>query len=120
MLSEAKGMACLNIYSNVLLLIILLSMATLLSANPRDDQQWYLMARHGECMEINSLVRKLPDIGGVDTPDAVIAFMQSKGYKFIVGKPKELKGEVVFVNSPEKGLDLIFVMQSICKKIIKN
>lgn len=43
------------------------------------SSEWLLMARHGECAQINSLERKVPDPGDVRDPFAFIQLMRNKG-----------------------------------------
>lgn len=74
------------------------------------------MSRHGECVEINTLKRKIPGINNVNDPKEFSIFMESKGYKVITNQQKELKGKAIFINVPEKELYLIFAIGSICKE----
>jgi hypothetical protein len=43
------------------------------------NDEWYLMSRHGSCIEIGSLERKVGDMNGVETPDDFIERMRNKG-----------------------------------------
>jgi hypothetical protein len=43
------------------------------------SSEWLFMARHGECAQINSLERKVPDLGDVRDPSAFIQLMRDKG-----------------------------------------
>lgn len=85
-------------------------------ANSNNDERWFLMSRHGECVEINTLQRKIPDIDNVKDPKAFSIFMESKGYKVITNQHKELKGKAILINVPDKELYLIFALESICKE----
>lgn len=72
------------------------------------------MARHGECAEIFSLQRKIPDLGEVATPDAFLGMMRSRGY---IAKQRPLalpQGSAVEVDVAELSLSLIFVTSELC------
>jgi len=63
--------------------MILCSVALLLMFVERSvalaSSEWLFMARHGECAQINSLERKVPDLGDVRDPSAFIQLMRDKG-----------------------------------------
>ncbi len=88
------------------------------TASANNSEKWFLMSRHGECVEIGSLKRKIPDIGNIEDPQSFIMFMEGKGYKVISNEPKELKGRALQVSIPEKGLSLMFIKGSMCKEFI--
>ena len=119
-------MACLEdelrlkLFARFLISNILLTTAFISLANANNDERWFLMSRHGECMEIKSLQRKIPDIDDVKDPKTFSTFMERKGYKVITNQQNEVKGKVFFVNVPEIELYLIFAMESICKEFIQK
>ena len=81
-----------------------------------DVSQWFLMARHGECAEIESLRRKVPDLGDIRDPSAFIKLMRDKGYQVTVNEVSTLKGKAVEVKVPERELSLIFVTPEVCQQ----
>ena len=102
------------IYSPLLVFVALISTV---SAN--DSEKWFLMSRHGECAEIKSLHRKIPDIDDIDDiedPKSFTLFMEGKGHKVISNELKETQGKAFQVDIPEKGLSLIFVKSTMCKE----
>jgi hypothetical protein len=102
-------------------LMLLLSLAAVpTTAGANNSENWYLMSRHGECAEIRSLQRKIPDIGNIKDPQAFSEFMQAKGHKVFSSAMPDAQGKVLLVNVPEKGLSLIFVKGSLCKEFIKR
>lgn len=78
---------------------------------------WLLMARHGECAEIGSLKRKVPDLGDVRDPSAFIKFMRDKGYQVTVNEVSTPKGKAVEVKVPERELFLMFVTPEVCQQL---
>jgi len=42
--------------------------------------EWLLMSRHGECVEVQSLKRKAPDLGEIRDPSTFAKLMRDKGY----------------------------------------
>jgi len=103
----------------VILIISLLYITSIITGARSDDsEKWFLMSRHGECAEIKSLQRKIPDIEGVNDPQSFSKLMKEKGYKVITNELKELQGKAVEVSVPDKGLSLIFVVESVCKEFV--
>lgn len=79
-------------------------------------QQWLLMARHGECMEIARLRRKVPELGDVDDPYSFVKLMQKKGHTVTSTEMMKTKGKAVEVKVPERELSLVFVTPELCQK----
>ena len=85
-----------------------------------DPAKWFLMARHGECAEISSLERKIPKLSGVDTLDAFLGLMKSRGHT-VSQQPLSLpKGSAVEVSVSELSLDLIFVTAELCSVFVDH
>ncbi|MCH7928510.1 MAG: hypothetical protein IID03_11110 [Candidatus Dadabacteria bacterium] len=102
-----------------ILIVSLLSITTFITITHSDDsEKWFLMARHGECAEIKSLQRKVPDIEGINDPESFSKLMKEKGYEVITNELKELQGKAVEVSVPDKELSLMFVVESICKEFV--
>lgn len=76
--------------------------------------QWMLMARHGECAEVASLKRKVPDLGDIRDPDAFAAHMRRKGYEVTSTKHPAPKGKAQEVKIPAAELYLVFVTPELC------
>ncbi len=87
-------------------------------AHSEGSEKWYLMSRQGECAEIKSLKRKIPDIEGIEDPESFSKLMKEKGHEVITNEPKELMGKAVEVSVPSEGLSLMFVAESVCKGFI--
>lgn len=105
------------------ILLLLVPTALISTASANNFEKWFLISRHGECSEIRSLQRKIPDIGTIEAPQSFIMFMEGKGHKVIVkdlysSEWKELQGKALQVSIPEKGLSLLFVKGSMCKEFI--
>ena len=98
----------------VVSLLSITSFTTFVHSN--DSEKWFLMSRHGECADIKSLQRKIPDIEGIEDPQSFSKLMKEKGYEVISNELKELQGKAVEVNVPNEGLSLIFVVESVCKE----
>lgn len=78
-------------------------------------QQWFLMARHGECVEIDKIKRKVPDLGAISDPYTFVKLMQQKGYTVSSAEISETKGKAIEVKVPEKELFLVFVTPELCQ-----
>jgi len=102
-----------------IIVVSLLSITSYIAiAHSDDSEKWFLMSRHGECAEIKSLQRKIPDIDGIEDPESFSKLMEEKGYEVITNELKELQGKALEVSVPEKGLSLMFVIGSICKEFV--
>jgi len=75
-----------------------------------------LMSRHGECAEIQSLKRKVPDLGDIHAPSAFIKLMCDKGYQVMLNEVSTPNGRVVEVKVPERELSLMFVPPEVCQQ----
>ena len=102
---------------------LLVPTALISSASANNSEKWFLMSRHGECAEIITLQRKIPDLSNITDPQTFIAFMEEKGHNVIVkdwhsNERKEIQGMVFDVRIPSEGLSLLFVRGIICKEFI--
>ena len=104
-----------NIFAIIALGLLSIT-SNIVIAHSDDSEKWFLMSRHGECAEIKTLERKIPDIEGINDPESFIKFMEEKGNEVIKNEPKELQGKAVEVSVPKEGLSLMFVVESICKE----
>ena len=75
-----------------------------------------MMARHGECHEIASLKRRIPDLGEVADPAAFVEKMRRAGHQVSTSDLALPGGKAVEVKVPEKGLALLFVPAALCAK----
>ena len=82
-------------------------------------EQWMLMARHGECAEVASLKRKVPDLGDIRDPDAFAAHMRKKGYEVTSTRHATPKGKAQEVKVPATELFLLFVTLEVCSGVGK-
>lgn len=78
-------------------------------------EQWRLMARHGECFEVATLKRKVPDLGTIADPDGFVAFMRQKGFEVSASRTTLPNGKMQEVKVPAKELALIFVTPELCR-----
>lgn len=80
------------------------------------ETRWMLMARHGECAEVASLKRRIPDLGDVADPVAFADKMRRSGHQVTSSDVAVPGGKAVEVKVPEKGLALLFVTAELCAK----
>ena len=73
------------------------------------------MARHGECHEVSSLKRKVPDMGEIADPLRFTAFMRQKGLEVSATQHTLPKGKYWEVNVPARELSLVFVTPDLCQ-----
>lgn len=82
--------------------------------------EWFLMSRHGSCVNIDSLERKVGDMTGVVTPDDFIELLRRQGYDVEASEPPNLQGYAVNVQVPAKELYIMFATKELCKDFIKR
>lgn len=63
--------------------------------------EWLLMSPQGECVEIQSLKRKVSDLGEIRDPSTFAKLMSDKGYQVTVNEVSTPNGKVVEVKVPE-------------------
>jgi len=95
---------------------LLLGVSVSVPVTAADGARWMLMARHGECAEIASLKRKIPDLGEVADPAAFVDRMRRSGYEASSSEIAAAGGRAVEVKVPAKELSLIFVTTGLCGK----
>jgi hypothetical protein len=97
--------------------ILVMSVLGTLAASRVDAvERWLLFSRHGECAEVATLKRKVPDLGQINTPQAFVSFMRSKGLS-VTSAPMALPGgQAHEVNVPALELSLVFVTSELCAR----
>jgi hypothetical protein len=83
-----------------------------------DDSQgrWMLISRHGECMEINSLKSKLPNLPNISKPSELIEFMNSQGHFVNSKKLSGSAGRAYEIRVVDLSLNLMVVREGLCAK----
>jgi len=79
-------------------------------------ERWLLMARHGECMEIERLKRKVPELADIGDPYSFVNLMRQKGHTVTSNEVPGTEGKAVEVKVPEKELSLVFATRELCLK----
>jgi len=77
-------------------------------------ERWFLMSRHGDCAEVGTLKRKVPDLGEINDPHAFAKFMRQKGYDVTSTPAAVPKGKGQEVKVPGVDLYLMFVTSEMC------
>jgi hypothetical protein len=75
------------------------------------------MARHGECVEIQSLKCKVPELGEARDPSMLSRSCAiDKGYQVTGNEVSIPNGTVAEVKVPERELSLMFVTPEVCQQ----
>ncbi len=77
-------------------------------------ESWFLWSRHGECAEVTSLKRKVPDLGAVRDPESFEKLMRDKGHQVTVKEVAMSQGRAVEILVPARELSVIFVTADVC------
>ena len=78
-------------------------------------ERWYLISRHGDCVDVGTLKRKVPELGGINDPHSFTVLMRQKGYQVTSIPTAVPVGQAHQVNVPEKDLFLMFVTVEVCR-----
>ena len=93
--------------------MVLVSLGLLTPPTAQAAERYFLMSRHGDCAEVGTLKRKIPDLGEINDPHAFAVFMRQKGYNVTSTPVPKTKAHEVKV--PEKDLFLLFVTSEMCR-----
>ncbi len=93
---------------------LLVFLASLAASPLQASEEWFLLARHGECAKVEILKRKIPDLGEISDPHSFAALMRKSGYKVTIAQNPLPKGKAYEVVVPEKELSLMFVTKELC------
>ena len=94
-------------------LVVLVSLGLLTPPTVQAAERYFLMSRHGDCAEVETLKRKIPDLGAINDPHAFVVFMRQKGYDVTSAPVPKTKAHEVKV--PAKDLFLLFVTSEMCR-----
>lgn len=97
---------------------VLVSLSLVAPPSAQAAERWFLMSRHGECAEVGTLKRKVPDLGEINDPHAFANFMRQKGYEVTSTPAPVPKGKVHDVKVPERDLYLMFVTSEVCSGFV--
>lgn len=90
-------------------------------ASHGQGNDWLLMGRHGECVEVSALAeRKLPEARGTSDPQVIVQRLRDKGIE-VSTQPMALPaGPAVTMTVPSRGLDMVFVPASVCQSVTRR
>ena len=78
--------------------------------------QWFLMARHGECMEIDAVRKRIPDL--TNDPYSFVKLMREKGLAATAAEMPGTRGKAVEVRVPERNLGMVFAARELCREFL--
>jgi hypothetical protein len=81
-------------------------------------EQWFLMARHGECMEIDAVRKRIPDL--TSDPYSFVKLMREKGLAASSAEVPGTRGKAVEVRVPERNLGMVFAARDPCREFLKR
>jgi len=77
-------------------------------------ERWFLLARHGECADVSTLKRRVPELGEINDPQAFAALMRGQGYEVTAAPVEVPSGKAFEIKVPQKALALMFVTAELC------
>ena len=91
-----------------------------LSANVAAQDGWYLLARHGECARVTTLVRKVPYLGTTSDPSEFVKLVEKSGHTAVVKALPIPEGKAYEINVPSLALAVVFVTPNLCKSFLSR
>ena len=105
----------MNRFLGLWLPVVLFAVLSGAPAQGDNPENWFLMSRHGECAKIESLQKKIPELGKLNNPDDFLKLMKKQGLEVEVINLQETGGQAVEISVPARGLYLIFVKEVLCR-----
>ncbi len=105
----------MNKFLELWLPVVLFAVLSGAPAQGDSQENWFLMSRHGECAKIESLQRKVPELGKINNPDDFLKLIKKQGHEVEVKNLQEAGGNAIEISVPDKGLYLIFVKEVLCR-----
>lgn len=85
-----------------------------------DSVKWFLMSRHGDCAEIATLRRKLPDMPEIDGPVSFSQYMAASGHIAVEQPLQSNKDDFAQIDVETLSLSLIFMKETLCKAFVSH
>jgi hypothetical protein len=82
--------------------------------------EWLLMGRHGECVEVSALERKLPEARGTSDPQVIAQRLRDKGIEVKTEAMALPAGHAISMAVPSRGLDMVFVPAAVCQSVTRR
>ena len=83
-------------------------------------EKWFLMSRHGECTEIETLKRKISDFPEIEDPVSFSKLMSARGHT-VNEQALEVPGaKSIQIDITELSLNLTFVTAPLCKDNLEH
>jgi len=77
--------------------------------------KWFLMSRHGDCAEIATIKRKIPELPNIEDPVAFSEYMRANGHAVSEQPLIAPDGGAHQIDVPVLSLNLIFVQEALCE-----
>ena len=82
------------------------------------QERWYLMARHGECFELEAMQRRIPELAVAKDPYAFVELMKQSGHSATA--TDVVPGKAVEVRVPAREFAMIFATRDQCRSLEKR
>jgi hypothetical protein len=100
------------------LMRILAALAVITALPAAAQERWYVMARHGECFELEVMQRRIPELAEAKDPYAFAERMKQKGHG--ASTKDVVPGKAVEVRVPERDLAMVFAKRELCQSVEKR
>ena len=83
-------------------------------------QEWYAMARHGECVELVKLNEKKSIVKGAKTPKEMGELLNKAGVDYFLEPMIPDQDGIFKLNVPSESLAMILVKKQFCEEFIQK
>jgi hypothetical protein len=81
-------------------------------------EEWYAMARHGECVDLGKLNEKKNLLKGAKTPGEMEKLFKKAGVEYSIEPMIKDQDGILKLNAPSESLAMILVKKEFCKEFI--
>ncbi|MEJ1362437.1 MAG: hypothetical protein RPU43_11990 [Candidatus Sedimenticola sp. (ex Thyasira tokunagai)] len=99
----------------IIIATFLLSFSSLIQA-----QEWYAMARHGECFVLSKVTERKELLKGLSTPYEIEDKLRKESVDYTIEPLFDAQEGMLKLNVPSENSAMILVQKQFCKKFIKK
>lgn len=99
----------------IIIAIFLLSFSSLIQA-----QEWYAMARHGECIVLSKVAERKELLKGLSTPSEIEEKLKKASVDYTIEPLFDAQEGMLKLNVPSENLAMVLVQKQYCNEFINK
>lgn len=92
----------------------------LMFANSAQCEEWYAMARHGECIRLDKINDRDKHVKGASTPEEMENKFKETGIKYTIKPILKGQTDMLELSVPSKNWAMVLVTRLYCKNFIEK